>query len=314
MRKDNWYTIKLWYFFNHVPNAEFDILIDELAHGGNPVTSSILIQGIEFQPIKMREGFKSLPDEDDMDDDEYWEKKLPENYQRYIEMSDKPLDYTTKKELYRIFCQGFLADKGQMWFSMCKSTHGICSLLAANKLSDNCYPTISVSESRFSLVKNLLIDDDLSSQTTLQSVMFSPQYTYACYLVFKFRDKPSVPDNTAVLKTECILDRDSVAVMFLYWSTYPLNIPTIKPKNDFGLHDSSNIPTAEGIGMTNGQIEHLANYNRIEERKDGWMEAMLFKLTNKLQHQKNGFHIHIYFDASKLNGMILEGIEFRPYI
>ena len=56
-----------------------------------------------------------LDDNDDqIDEDEYWEKKLPENYQRYIEMSDKPLYYTTKKELYLIFCHGFLADKGQL--------------------------------------------------------------------------------------------------------------------------------------------------------------------------------------------------------
>lgn len=60
-------------------------------------------------------GFISLvdDDDDDIDDDEYWEKKLPENYQRYIEMSDEPLDYATKKELYHIFCHGFLVDDGQ---------------------------------------------------------------------------------------------------------------------------------------------------------------------------------------------------------
>ncbi|PWA73463.1 protein kinase-like domain, Phloem protein 2-like protein [Artemisia annua] len=61
-----------------------------------------------------REGFKSVSNEDDIDDDGYWEKKLPESYQRYIEMSDKPLDYTTKKELYHIFCHGFLADKKRL--------------------------------------------------------------------------------------------------------------------------------------------------------------------------------------------------------
>ena len=58
-----------------------------------------------------REGFKSLSNEDDIHDDEYWEKKLPKNYEHYINMSDKPLDYTTKKELYQIFCRGFLAGK-----------------------------------------------------------------------------------------------------------------------------------------------------------------------------------------------------------
>nr|GEY01556.1 protein kinase-like domain, phloem protein 2-like protein [Tanacetum cinerariifolium] len=59
----------------------------------------------------------------------YWEKKLPDKYERYIEMSDIPLNYTTKLGLYLLFCRGFLANNGQLWFSACKSTRGICSIL-----------------------------------------------------------------------------------------------------------------------------------------------------------------------------------------
>ncbi|GJZ52763.1 hypothetical protein Tco_0607648, partial [Tanacetum coccineum] len=58
---------------------------------------------------------KNEEDIDDVvDDDEYWEKKLPDEYQRYIEMSDNPFDYTTKKELYLSLYQGFLGCNGQM--------------------------------------------------------------------------------------------------------------------------------------------------------------------------------------------------------
>jgi hypothetical protein len=46
---------------------------------------------------------------DDKNEDEYWEKKLPDEYQRYVKMADIPLNYTTKKELYLLFCHGFLA-------------------------------------------------------------------------------------------------------------------------------------------------------------------------------------------------------------
>nr|GFC48576.1 protein kinase-like domain, phloem protein 2-like protein [Tanacetum cinerariifolium] len=48
------------------------------------------------------------------DDDEYWEKRLPHNYPRLTEMSDIPLNYTTKKELYLLFRRGFLANNGQL--------------------------------------------------------------------------------------------------------------------------------------------------------------------------------------------------------
>ncbi|PWA43630.1 hypothetical protein CTI12_AA534300 [Artemisia annua] len=141
--------------------------------------------------------------------------------------------------------------------------------------------------------------------------MFSPQYTYACYLLFKFRDNPNIiPGNTILLKTECWLDNVSIGRMFAYWSTYPLKITTSKPKNDYGLHDSSNIPRVEGLAMKKVRKEHLG-YTRIEERKDGWMELMLFKLTKQLLDHG---HLEIELTESEdrvLRGMIIEGIEFR---
>lgn len=50
----------------------------------------------------------------DIDGDEYWEKKLPVDYERYTNISDKPLNYTTKKELYLCLCEGFLGYESQM--------------------------------------------------------------------------------------------------------------------------------------------------------------------------------------------------------
>ncbi|GJY16072.1 protein FAR1-related sequence 5, partial [Tanacetum coccineum] len=206
MRKNNWRTIKLWHFFNHVPDAEFDIVIDNLASGEHRlITSNISIQENQMQC----KGFKSLSDEDDIDDDKHWEKKLPDNYQRYIEM--------------------------------------------------------------FSWQTRLGRGNDYLFETTLQSVMLSPQYTYACYL--KFKDNYyNVRDSITVLfKTECKLDRIFMGEMISYWSKYPMNIPTIKPNNDSGLHESSNILKAEGLAIKNDATEHLG-YTRIEERMDGWME------------------------------------------
>ena len=58
----------------------------------------------------------TMQHEENKDDDEYWDKKFPDDYQRYIEMSVEPLDYTIKKELYLLFYHGFLAnnDNGQL--------------------------------------------------------------------------------------------------------------------------------------------------------------------------------------------------------
>ncbi|GKD53125.1 serine-threonine/tyrosine-protein kinase catalytic domain-containing protein, partial [Tanacetum coccineum] len=68
-------------------------------------------------------------EENEEDASENWEKKLPHDYPHLIKMSDIPLNYTNREELYLLFCRGFLANNGQQWFSMCKSTCGICSLL-----------------------------------------------------------------------------------------------------------------------------------------------------------------------------------------
>nr|GFC02037.1 serine-threonine/tyrosine-protein kinase catalytic domain-containing protein [Tanacetum cinerariifolium] len=98
---NNWYKIKMWHFINDGPNADFDIVIEELSYCEDPMESELLIQGIEFHPIEMMQHEKNEEDhDDDDDDDEYWENKLPNDYQRLIQSSDKPLHYTNKKDLY----------------------------------------------------------------------------------------------------------------------------------------------------------------------------------------------------------------------
>ncbi|GJX19726.1 hypothetical protein Tco_0222403 [Tanacetum coccineum] len=155
-------------------------------------------------------------DDDDIDDDEYWEKKFTHiNYKRYIEMSDKAFGPTLQK-----------------WFSVSKPTCGICSVQPAHLLrKDPGYletlETVPLSESSFSLVKKLGNYRYFVFGTTLQSVMFSPQYTYACYLLLKLRDNHSVPGNTLLFRTECELDGISMGGMISYLSMYPMNIPTI---------------------------------------------------------------------------------------
>nr|XP_043637613.1 uncharacterized protein LOC122608582 isoform X2 [Erigeron canadensis] len=142
---DNWYKIEMWNFINHGPNADFDIVLEKLSYLRDPMKTDLLIQGIEFQPIEMDEDteeFRSLPMtyEEDIDtdidaNDIYWEKKLPDDHQHFIQMSDKPLDYTTKKELYLRFCEGFLCANGRLLLSFCKSTRGICAMLQPTEAS-----------------------------------------------------------------------------------------------------------------------------------------------------------------------------------
>nr|GEX28236.1 cytochrome b5-like heme/steroid binding domain-containing protein [Tanacetum cinerariifolium] len=88
IKDEYWYKITTWSFMNYEPNAEFDI----------PIEMMKLEDDIK--------GLKSLSIEDDADDVEYWEKKLPYEYRRYSEISDKLLDSTNKKKLYIRFLRG----------------------------------------------------------------------------------------------------------------------------------------------------------------------------------------------------------------
>nr|GEZ23234.1 protein kinase-like domain, phloem protein 2-like protein [Tanacetum cinerariifolium] len=303
---NNWYKIKMWHFINDGPHADFDIVIEELSYCEDPMESELLIQGIEFHPIEMMQHEKNEEDHDD--DDEYWENKLPNNYQRLIQSSDKPLHYTNKKDLYLRLCEGFLGDNGQLWFSLCKSIGGICSTLPATSILHNDYnykrlESMSLPESRFGEVKKLQEAVWYTFECRLQSHMFSPQCIYACYLVFKFEDDHIQPDDTCCFKAWYNLDDVLGDTFFAHLNLSSINIPTIKPKNDYRSHDLSNIPKHN--------IERLVD-SMMEERGDGWMEVMLCKPLHELQDHKS---LRLTLSKSKggsFSGIIVEGVVFRP--
>ncbi|GKF14650.1 hypothetical protein Tco_0056112, partial [Tanacetum coccineum] len=165
------------------------------------------------------------------DDDEYWKKKLPHNYQYLINMSDIPLYYITKKELYILFCRGFLANNGQLRFSTCKSTRGICSMLpATHVLSEdpnyNQLETLSLPESRFKEGKKLGTDGLYEFTCRLESFMLSPDhYNYACYLVFKLEDGHVLSNDGPIFEARYNLDGNDFTII-------PVTLK--KPKEESG--------------------------------------------------------------------------------
>nr|XP_043637033.1 uncharacterized protein LOC122608017 isoform X2 [Erigeron canadensis] len=345
---DNWYKIRMWSFLNHGPNADFDIEIEELSYYDNPVESGLLIQGIEFQPLEMHneiEKIKSLlmPIEEEKEDDVYWEKKLPKNYHQYIEISDKHLHYTSKKDLYLLLCAGFLAYGCKMWLFLCKSTGGICSILPpthilCNDTSYESLETLSLSESRFKEVKELGTDDWYLFTCRLRPFMFSPNYIYACYLVFKFGDnhdlsnnalaprkrssfrstwkariRPSKPQTRSreFFKVKYKLGDMIKGTVFAHMNSIPpINIPTLMPKNDHGSHDLSTASRIEGSVMPKGHMDIQNSW--MEERNDGWMEVRLSKSLHQLENHVS-LEVKLWKpEGGSFSGIIVEGIEFRP--
>ncbi|GJY09275.1 serine-threonine/tyrosine-protein kinase catalytic domain-containing protein [Tanacetum coccineum] len=253
---------------------------------------------------------KNEDDIDDVDDDEYWEKKLPDDYQLYIEISDKPLDYTTKKELYLSLCQGFLACNGQLWFSLCKSTSGICLILPATHILSHYEDlrTLPLSESRFKEVVRLETHKSHSFSCRLGSFMFSPHYTYACYLVFKYEDNQVLSSDACFYKAKYHLGYSYMihGTVFAHLISVT-NIPAVAPKMDIGSPDSS-----KSSLMPNKDI-YLA-HSFIEKRNDGWMEV---RLTKQLHHLDNHESLVVELlepSSSSSMRIIVEGIEFRPVV
>ncbi|GJW75155.1 serine-threonine/tyrosine-protein kinase catalytic domain-containing protein [Tanacetum coccineum] len=258
-------------------------------------------------------------------DVEYWEKKLPDKYDRYTDMSDIPLNTTSKKELYLLFCRGFLSNNGQLWFSTCNSTRRICSILSPTHVlsKDPCYEdleTLSLPESRFKEVKKLGNRDYYEFTCRLESFMFSPDhYNYAYYLVFKLKEGHVMSTIVSFFQASWILGgKDGTmynTVHFLGGDAVTIPIRPKNPKEESGSSKSID----GGPGMSK-QYYVDSSTSCIEKRDDGWLEARLTKplLKHDLENHKE-LVIHLYALKKEeigwsLNAMIVEGVEFRPVV
>nr|GEX75777.1 protein root hair defective 3-like [Tanacetum cinerariifolium] len=200
--------------------------------------------------------------------DEVWEKKLPHDYPRLIEMSDMPLDY---------------------WFSTCKSTRGICSMLPATRVltKDHSYnelKTLSLPESRFKEVKKLGTDRLYKFTCKHESYMFSPDhYNYAWYLVFKLEDGRVLSNDGPIFEARYSLNNDYIIIP----------ITQKRPNEKSG-----------------------SSKSWVEKRDYGWLEARLTKPLSK-DHLKNLSELTLGFyklGGRILDGMIVEGVRFRPVV
>ncbi|PWA47039.1 protein kinase-like domain, Phloem protein 2-like protein [Artemisia annua] len=261
-------------------------------------------------------------EEDIDDDDKYWEDKLPSDYQRYIEMSDEPFSYTTKKELYLLFCHGFLARNGELWFSTYERTCGICSMQPSTHVlfNDSCYnrlETLSLPESRFKQVKKLGTFFFYAFTYRLESFMFSPDhYTYACYLVFKFEDDHVLSNDRPIFTSKYELGGNDfrIRVFANLDLTSVITIPTLKPKEDIGSSKGN-----DGLGMSKVYTEIRKNKSWVEKRDDGWLEARLTKPLLKKHHLENLEELKVKLwewqpGSGALRGIIVESVEFRPVV
>nr|GEV37048.1 transmembrane 9 superfamily member 1-like [Tanacetum cinerariifolium] len=162
------------------------------------------------------------------------------------------------------------------WFSLCKTTGKICSILRAidtvHHVDDykGLLHSLSLPESRFRKALQMMQLQDAKRfryESRLQSPMFLPE-THGGDI--------------------------SQGAMFAYLLSSPVNIPTIEAHGDYGL---------QGLGMRKSVI-----YSRIDEREDGWMEVMLRKPLLQLENNIMSFTLDIWeskYGTLSASGMVL---------
>ncbi|KAJ9559454.1 hypothetical protein OSB04_014068 [Centaurea solstitialis] len=318
--EDGWMKIRLWHFVNSNKNANFDIVLHKISYFHEQALPDIFIHGIEFHAVEMVEGHIGIEKLEgvSISNDVNSENKIPrDDCDGIINRTDTHLEYTNQKQLYLLLCDGILIDNGQKWFSLCKSTGGKCHMLPATKIlsHDSKFENLdmlSLSESRFKEVVQLEAATTYALTCEIESSMVSPGNVYACYLVFKFAEAYIWHDDKRSVMAHCYLDNTDKGILFAHLnSREPINIPTIMPKDDNKAQKMSNldIPTSNDQGK---EYKDDDTHNWMELRNDGWMEFILCKSLHKLEDHKH-MSVILTSEESDLYGIIVQGIEFRPY-
>nr|GEX69691.1 protein kinase-like domain, phloem protein 2-like protein [Tanacetum cinerariifolium] len=239
---------------------------------------------------------KTLEDSNsDSDSDTYWEQKIPNDYEEILKLSKDRVRWTTKKELYSIFCRGLLLDKGQQWFTIDKNGKK-CQMLCARAslVSDKRNSTWeSLPQSRFGEVLVITADDKFKIWRRIASQDVSSETRYACYLVYRLPLDQSTFEAPLHVN---INNGHAQDAWFVYLS--PPNSPVIGQNLDENSWNPLNRFKGNGIP---------------KQRGDGWMEVKVWEF--QTQDTRKTTHIHLkltHLDKKDLSGLMVQGIELRP--
>ncbi|KVH91626.1 Phloem protein 2-like protein, partial [Cynara cardunculus var. scolymus] len=291
-REDGWLTAELYRFTSY--RRKFDL---KMQFGCHHTSDTLVVEGIEFRPLEKviatSVEHEALEDEKvDMqpisDSDIYWEQKLPNDYEEIITSSKDAVQWTTKKELYFLLREGFLINNGGEWFSLAKNGKKCYMLPARAALVDSEWAWQSRPESRFGEVAfNPLKEIRITYENKFKT--WSPQTKYASYLVYKLLENHSKFEAPVKVR-----DNRSPTV---FWMIYLLcrQTPVIRPKVDQNTNSPLNIPTMRDLP---------------QQRIDGWMEVKVWDF--RTHYDWRHVDLTVYFPSS-LDGLIVQGIQFRPY-
>ncbi|KAJ4773572.1 F-box protein [Rhynchospora pubera] len=259
--------------------------------------------------------------------DVVWARFLPSDYISLLSRAVHPVRYASKRELFFLLSgRHILIDRGKMSFGLEKSSGARCYMLSARTLSivwgdtPQYWRWISLPDSRFSEVAELINVHWLEIRGKIQCKLLSDKTKYAAYLVYKINGHGSrsfsfQPQETAVIvgdhisnHTVSLANKDETCrntIMFrnfLRWRGV-LTLPYIEDEDNDVFDDADDADDDETVDIAGSS--HL--------RIDGWMEVELGEFYN---NEGENSEVEMSFMEVKgrhwKRGLLVQGIEIRP--
>ncbi|MCD9638068.1 hypothetical protein HAX54_021773 [Datura stramonium] len=250
--------------------------------------------------------------------DVVWERFLPPDYYDIISRSiggPGLLPVGSKKELYLHLCDyPILIDGGTKSFSLEKWSGKKCYMLAARSLQIVWVDTprhwrwISLPESRFSEVAELLDVCWFDISGKINTNMLSPDTRYGAYLVFTTKFRTYGFENQPA--------ESSVGIAGHERETQPVHLD---PQGGHRRYRYQVVPRRLGIfthhmaHILRQEVEDTPKGHYPKQRSDGWTEIELGEFfVKKGQEAEIEMSLKEVKGGDRKCGLIVEGIDIRP--
>ncbi|XP_076959245.1 uncharacterized protein LOC143635251 isoform X2 [Bidens hawaiensis] len=304
-REDGWLAAELYQFTTDQRTVDLEICFY------TECCPTMLVEGIEFRPLKKADHEALMEDKVDMQLDihTYFDDMLSD-YEDMIKRSKDSVQWKSKKELISILCKGFQLSYGEEWFYLDKHGKKCLMLPARAILEEDRWTWNSEPETRFEEVACCNFDM-FGIYCKFNSKLLSPETTYAAFLVYELPDDHESVDQPPPVQ---VVDKDSdlkeVYNIFLRAPQTPVISWNEKEERTFN-------PLTKPKG-----IKGLP-----KQRSDGWMEVQVheFQTRAAIKMVQKKAHAHEFvkmistrlkfsgYDMS-LKGVIVQGLEFRPTV
>ncbi|EOA35548.1 hypothetical protein CARUB_v10020754mg [Capsella rubella] len=245
------------------------------------------------------------------DSDFVWEKFLPTDYKSLIsQSSDGHRSFSSKKEIYRCFCDSLLIDNARKLFKINKFSGKISYILSARDISithsDHAAYWIwsNVSDSRFPESAELKTTDRLEIKGTIETIFLSPNTRYGAYLIMKVT-KGAYGLDLLPAETLVTSKNGQVSKSATYLSCLDEKKQQMK-RLFYGNREERMATTVEAVGLDGKRKEPKG-------RNDGWMEIELGEFETR-----EGEDDEIIMSLTEIkgyqlkSGIVIDGIEVRP--